>query len=215
MAYPECPFGLNMIFRRETLQQIGEFNPALGRRAGKLLSNDETEYFLRLANANLCVRYAPAALLYHRIPAARMTRRWLGSRHYWQGISDATLAQVQQPRSRAGLLRRAVKDVWDVFGEVWANRLWRPRARRRALSSPAAAGFRLAHRLGRIHGRLREAARRQTPDHKDDADSVAQASSSRRRKPLSRIDRPDTWFELNSPSRSSSVGTTSSEDRRP
>jgi GT2 family glycosyltransferase len=157
MRYPECPFGLNMAFRRETLRQVGEFNAALGRRGAKLLSNDETEYFQRVARANLPVLYVPDALLFHRIPPARTTRQWLASRQYWQGISDATLAQLERPRSRAGLITRAIGDAWQVLADVCARRRSRTSTRRVALTSAEAAGFRLANRIGRIHGSLGQA----------------------------------------------------------
>jgi glycosyltransferase involved in cell wall biosynthesis len=154
MVYPECPFGLNMAFRRETLRQVGEFNAALGRRGEKLMSNEDTEYFQRVARARLPVLYVPDALLFHRVPPDRTTRRWLVYRQYWQGMSDATLAQLERPRSRAGLVTRAVGEAWQVVVETCARRVSRRPARHAALRSPAAAGFRLANRIGRILGSL-------------------------------------------------------------
>lgn len=118
MLYPEHPYGLNMVFRRDVFARVGMFNPSLGRIKDNLLSMEETEYFMRVSQAGLKVIYNPAALLYHRIPASRTEKDWIMSRYYWQGISSIAFRQIHEPVSRlenareaAATLRRIIRTV--------------------------------------------------------------------------------------------------------
>ncbi len=123
MVPPEQPFGLNMAFRREVFEKIGFFDPSLGRIGKKLLSNEEKDYFHRLARASLKVWYDPDALLFHRIPTSRTQQEWVISRYYWQGISDAIFDQGAHPRSRAALLSEGVGEVWRALSAMRGQQL--------------------------------------------------------------------------------------------
>jgi glycosyltransferase involved in cell wall biosynthesis len=105
MIFPDHPFGLNMVFRREVFESAGLFNVTLGRIKKSLLSNEEYELFYRIDRRNLPVFYTPLAIIYHRIPAARARKSWVLRRYYYQGISDMVFAQIAKPWSRAGQLR--------------------------------------------------------------------------------------------------------------
>lgn len=111
MVYPEHPFGLNMAFRRKVFDRIGNFGTHLGRKKKNLLSNEESDLFLRIHNAGLIVMYTPNALLYHRIPADRVRKNWIISRYYWQGISDIAFHQAIEQTSKVQLLRSAFHDA--------------------------------------------------------------------------------------------------------
>ncbi len=115
VEFPKIPFGLNMGFRRWVFDQIGLFNPKLGRVKGSLLSNEEVDIFWRIAQAGLKVYYAPEALLYHRIPASRSDPKWIIERYYWQGISTVVFDQIIHPQSKLALLRGAMKCAWQAF----------------------------------------------------------------------------------------------------
>jgi len=118
MIYPEHPFGLNMAFRREVFNMIGDFGTHLGRKKNNLLSNEESDLFLRIHNAGLKVIYTPNALLYHRIPANRARKDWIISRHYWQGISDIAFHQYIEPDSKAHLLRIIFQDIRKLISSI-------------------------------------------------------------------------------------------------
>lgn len=85
------PFGANIAFHRETFKQFGAFSEGLGRQAGKLLSNEEIELCQRIEAAGKQIRFAPNAVIYHKIAPERMTKQWFYRRFYWQGRSDAVL----------------------------------------------------------------------------------------------------------------------------
>ncbi len=109
MKFPEHPFGLNMAFRNGVFKQVGNFNAALGRIKTSLLSNEEAELFYRINKADLKVYYASKALLYHRIPADRLDKRWIIERTYWQGISKVAYWQIINPSSKIRLIFNTLK----------------------------------------------------------------------------------------------------------
>lgn len=115
MVYPEHPFGLNMAFRREVFDTIGNFGIHLGRKKNNLLSSEESDLFFRINNAGLKIVYTPNALLYHRIPATRARKNWIISRYYWQGISDIAFHQALEPSSRVHLLQNIFRDTLELI----------------------------------------------------------------------------------------------------
>jgi glycosyltransferase involved in cell wall biosynthesis len=118
MIYPEHPFGLNMVFKRNVFSIVGSFNPALGRIKKNLLSMEETDYFLRVFNKGLKVIYCPDAIVQHRIPPDRSERQWAVSRYYWQGISSVVFKQLHNPTSRIKCLGDAASTALDIMRQV-------------------------------------------------------------------------------------------------
>lgn len=104
VEFPDHPFGLNMAFRREVFNEIGHFNPRLGRIKASLLSGEESDIFERIHNKGLRTWYAPEAHLFHRIPAERSTLQWVEKRYYWQGVSDVYRKHSSSQTSRTKLL---------------------------------------------------------------------------------------------------------------
>jgi glucosyl-dolichyl phosphate glucuronosyltransferase len=92
LAYPQYPYGSNMVIRRERLLAIGGFNTELGPTGGNLMAGGEQDVFFRLYEANVTVVYEPAALVHHWAPPERVTRHWTRRRAFRHGISNATMA---------------------------------------------------------------------------------------------------------------------------
>lgn len=86
------PYGANMVFRSEALRAIGGFPPQLGRVGAKLLSGEEAWVMRALRRSGWEVHYDPAIVVTHCIQAARLTPRWLLSRQFWSGVSEAMVA---------------------------------------------------------------------------------------------------------------------------
>ena len=82
------PRGVNYSVRRTFLEQVGGFDPNLGRIGKKLLSNEEL-YMTELALKNSWqVAYFPEALVYHNVSPERIRPAWFLNRSWWQGISE-------------------------------------------------------------------------------------------------------------------------------
>lgn len=118
MIYPEHPFGLNMAFRREVFDTLGNFGTHLGRKKNNLLSNEEADFFLRMHNAGLTVLYTPNALIHHRIPIDRVHKDWVISRFYWQGVSDIAFHQAIKPSSIFQLFQSIFHDLQELIASL-------------------------------------------------------------------------------------------------
>lgn len=126
IEFPAHPYGLNMAFRSKTLEQIGEFNPMLGRNKSSLLSSEETDLFERIHNNGLRTLYVPQAHLFHRIPQERATLQWIASRYYWQGVSDAARMYYGSKQSSIDMLAHSFKSALKMSGILF-NRGFSPR----------------------------------------------------------------------------------------
>jgi len=75
----------NVLIRRRTLQRLGlRFDLALGRQGG-----EDDQFFYRLTDAGGVIGYAPDALAYERVPAARASLGWLVKRSFRTGQTHA------------------------------------------------------------------------------------------------------------------------------
>ncbi|MEG3437053.1 glycosyltransferase family A protein [Pannus brasiliensis CCIBt3594] len=82
------PRGVNYSIRREFLEQVGGFDPNLGRIGKRLLSNEEL-YMTELAlDRGWQVAYFPDALVEHNVAPERTHPRWFIERSWWQGVSE-------------------------------------------------------------------------------------------------------------------------------
>jgi glycosyltransferase involved in cell wall biosynthesis len=72
----EAPFGNNMAFRREVFERYGTFRVDIGPRPGTVLVSEDSEFGERLLAAGERLRYEPAAVLYHAVPAQRVTKKY-------------------------------------------------------------------------------------------------------------------------------------------
>lgn len=88
------PRGLNYSIRREFLEQIGGFDPNLGRVGKNLLSNEELHMTNLALQTGWQVAYLPAALVAHHVAPERVKPSWFLSRGWWQGISECYREQI-------------------------------------------------------------------------------------------------------------------------
>ena len=82
-------FSANVGFRRETFELFGGFREDLGVVGGNPMSGEDTELFERIMRLGGRMSFAPAARVYHIIPAERMTRTYLRHKSYAFGMGSA------------------------------------------------------------------------------------------------------------------------------
>ena len=92
------PGGGNMAFRREVFDRIGLFNTELGRTGKRLIGGEESDLFERMAHAEMRCYYVPRAVMYHIIPAEKLTRDYFESLCYNTGVSQLIRAQMHHRR---------------------------------------------------------------------------------------------------------------------
>jgi GT2 family glycosyltransferase len=79
----------NAAFKLATLRAVGLFDPNLGRRGSNQAGGEDTEMYRRLVAKGCHVRWAPDAVIFHRIRATKLRRRFFLSLHFRQGMVEA------------------------------------------------------------------------------------------------------------------------------
>ncbi|MBQ8307399.1 MAG: glycosyltransferase family 2 protein [Alistipes sp.] len=105
------PAGGNMAFRREVFTQIGLFNPDLGRVGDRLIGGEESDLFARLSRAALPCYYQPRAVMWHLIPARKLTRSYFENLSRQIGVSQRLRAEQA---GTCGRLRLAESLKWGA-----------------------------------------------------------------------------------------------------
>jgi len=125
-------FGVNMAVRRDLLVRLGGFNPdSFGRY---WLGDGETGLNRRLWRHGALVGYVPEALVFHHVPAERMTTRYLRRRQANDGAADvyARFHPTGTP-GPPGLVRHAVSIAAGAFSDWLAAPIFWDRTDARAL----------------------------------------------------------------------------------
>ena len=108
--------GGNMAFRREAVDKVGGYDP-------RMVRGQDTEYYQRFVKQGLAVVYEPAAVVYHKIGADRMTldyfRRWRDRAGYyyaylveWRKLHLITVMPVWR-----------YQRLWELFW-IWVKKNW-------------------------------------------------------------------------------------------
>lgn len=134
--------GANMSFLRSALEQVGGFDPSLGRRGSSLLSHEESELWERLRAAGHRAAYDPRLWVWHHVPASRARAAWFRRRLYWEGrsLKRRELGAGARPRPWAAL--RVL--VAALFSRPVLGHLARPSRWGRSFAAQA----HLAYKLG-------------------------------------------------------------------
>jgi hypothetical protein len=97
-------WGLNFSIRRATLFELGGFHPDnIPDHLQQFQGDGETGLTEKATARGLRAVYRPAALVHHRIPAARLTVSYFRRRAFYQGVCDSFTAIRSEPSSVARL----------------------------------------------------------------------------------------------------------------
>lgn len=115
-------YGVNMAIRRDTLFGVGGFNP---ESYGPMwLGDGETGLLEKLYKRNSIIGYVPEAMVYHHIPATRMTPRYLRIREANQGACHVYARYHYNLSGR----RYFMTDAWNTLSlniSTWIRALVR------------------------------------------------------------------------------------------
>ncbi len=112
------PRGLNYSIRRTFLDQIGGFDPNLGRVGKRLLSNEELHMTELALKGGWKVAYLPSALVAHNVAAERVQASWFLERGWWQGISECYREQLAGQAGLAQLGRGSERIVRGLYKSI-------------------------------------------------------------------------------------------------
>ena len=112
--------GANMSFQKTAFQQIGEFAETMGRIGDRPLGCEETEFCIRLTQANpdAILMYEPSAQVEHDITRRRGTLGYFVRRCWAEGLSKAEVAR------RVGRFS-ALSAERDYTSRVLPKGIWR------------------------------------------------------------------------------------------
>lgn len=87
---PLFVWGLNFAIRKETLFDLGGFNPdCMPRTLQRYQGDGESGLSLKIQAAGLKAFYHPAAKVLHEVPASRLTVEYFERRAFYQGVCDS------------------------------------------------------------------------------------------------------------------------------
>ncbi|BBO82773.1 hypothetical protein DSCO28_33390 [Desulfosarcina ovata subsp. sediminis] len=130
-------FGCNMFFKRESLKQVGGFDPKLGMSGKKIFYGEEVSVIKRIEamRSASIIYYDPKLYLYHLVQAERMKIGWFFRMFIAQGGAAYYLAAdrgekiATQPLGRMQLLRRSLSLVKQIAGDLLRGLCFRDRHR--------------------------------------------------------------------------------------
>lgn len=96
----KIPGGGNMAFRREALNRVGIFDTTLGRTGKRLIGGEESDLFERMAAVGIRPYYVPRAVMYHIIPAEKLTEEYFARLCYNTGVSQRRRAELHDRVAR-------------------------------------------------------------------------------------------------------------------
>lgn len=94
------PGGGNMAMRRSVFEEVGVFNPNLGRTGGRLIGGEESDLFERMAERGMACYYVPRAVMYHIIPESKLQPDYFERLSYNTGISQRLRAEMRGRKVR-------------------------------------------------------------------------------------------------------------------
>jgi glycosyltransferase involved in cell wall biosynthesis len=112
------PRGLNYSIRKEFLEQIGGFDPKLGRVGKNLLSNEELHMTNLALNLGWQVAYVPDAWVAHHVAPERLYPQWFLDRGWWQGISECYREQIAGEAGFGQFLRGGERLVRGLYKAI-------------------------------------------------------------------------------------------------
>ncbi|HEY9881938.1 MAG TPA: glycosyltransferase family 2 protein [Leptolyngbyaceae cyanobacterium] len=121
------PRGLNYALRKSFWQQVGGFDPQLGRVGKNLLSNEELLMTQQALKQDFKVLYVPAAVVAHNVAPERLNRGWFLRRSWWQGVSESYREQISGCLTLRQLQMRAICLLRGLYK---AARAWHDPAQR-------------------------------------------------------------------------------------
>ncbi len=150
-------FGPNMSFKREVFQKAGMFNENLGfaRRGTSYIQAEEPEFALRMRRElGKGVIYNPKAVVYHKIPSAKVKVGPLLKRAFYQGYSKALLRKLNISADSGATERSYLKDLLFEYIPRRLKRSYRLTELKKLLMLFACIG---AVGLGFVYGYLKRA----------------------------------------------------------
>lgn len=115
------PIGCNMSFRRRVFDEVGYFSSEFGRYGSRLITAEESDFCMRIhgmiVGAKIC--FDPLAVVYHKIPHARSSLKYLAKRSFYEGLSKALIFKrtdnLKQMKTEREYLKQLLVRTHETF----------------------------------------------------------------------------------------------------
>ena len=112
-------FGLNFSVLRQKAIEVRGFDISLGRNGDNLACGEESDLLDRLRRVGGRVVYEPRAVVGHKIPPERLTRKWLLKRAYYGALSAERSLRVQgKPSEGVTTILMHMLRCWGSAGKA-------------------------------------------------------------------------------------------------
>jgi glycosyltransferase involved in cell wall biosynthesis len=119
---PGWIWGLNFSIRKKTMYDLGGFHPdSIPASYQKFQGDGETGLTDKLFRMGLKAVYNPNALVYHEVPAERMTQNYFDKRNFYQGVCNS----YTDIRRRKGMNYSIINQIFARFVKGPAGKLLR------------------------------------------------------------------------------------------
>ena len=87
-SHRHYPIGANMGMSKKAIDEVGDFNVALGRVGKNLMCGEEKDLFIRMKHAGFRILYFPKIVAHHVVPDSRLTIGFIKQQALGIGISE-------------------------------------------------------------------------------------------------------------------------------
>jgi glycosyltransferase involved in cell wall biosynthesis len=95
-SFPGILTGGNAVIRRAIMRQVGPYSTTLSRTPTRLMGAEDEHLYHRLLRIGAKGRYLPELVIYHYVPAERMTKPYFRRWCFWCGVSRG-LIDIEYP----------------------------------------------------------------------------------------------------------------------
>lgn len=112
------PGGGNSCYRKRVFDAVGFFNVELGRKGNSLIGAEEKDLFDKMTTLGMQFYYLPTAILYHIIPAKKLTQDYFNRLTYGIGVSERyRTRQISTAKYLKRIVREGIK--WGGTIVLW------------------------------------------------------------------------------------------------
>lgn len=112
------PGGGNSCYRKEVFDTTGLFNVELGRKGNSLIGAEEKDLYDKMTTNGMRFFYLPTAILYHIIPAKKLTQDYFNRLTYGIGVSERyRTRQISTSKYLKRIVREGIK--WGGTIVLW------------------------------------------------------------------------------------------------
>ena len=129
--YQGMLMGGNAVIRRQTLELAGPYSAELSRTGTRLLGCEDEDMYHRLLARGARGLYVPELVIFHHVPATRLSKRYFRRWCFWRGVSQGVMDRYTPepvpyllgvPRYQVGRAARGMKrKLGDTFGLLRRN----------------------------------------------------------------------------------------------